>query len=155
MGENEKLGFTFEVAPYDFRTFNRFFGATTPWVESEKSATIPWNGSQRPNSEDYLKVREVVAPKGTEVIPKEEFMQELGGKPHEIKFDIPNCKVSYKDGQIVVDELTAVSEDTLKKWASKAVWGLRENMCKTIPLTFNKPTKPTKRNKHYKPKFTL
>ena len=45
MGENEKLRFTFEVKPYDYRTFNRFFGATTDWVDEGGSATIPWNGN--------------------------------------------------------------------------------------------------------------
>jgi hypothetical protein len=45
MGENEKLGFTFEVKPYDYRDFNRFFGATTDWVDEGSSATIPWNGN--------------------------------------------------------------------------------------------------------------
>ena len=45
MGENEKLGFTCEEVPFDFSTFNRFFGATTDWVEEGRSATIPWNGN--------------------------------------------------------------------------------------------------------------
>ena len=40
MGENEKLGFTFEVKPYDYSTFNRFFGATTDWVD-EGSSVVP------------------------------------------------------------------------------------------------------------------
>lgn len=40
MGENEKLGFTFEVKPYDYRTFNRFFGATTDWVD-EGGSVVP------------------------------------------------------------------------------------------------------------------
>ena len=40
MGENEKLGFTFEVKPYDYRTFNGFFGATTDWVD-EGSSVVP------------------------------------------------------------------------------------------------------------------
>lgn len=40
MVENEKLGFTFEVKPYDFSTFNRFFGATTDWVD-EGSSVVP------------------------------------------------------------------------------------------------------------------
>jgi hypothetical protein len=40
MWENEKLGFTFEVKPYDYRAFNRFFGATTDWVD-EGSSAVP------------------------------------------------------------------------------------------------------------------
>lgn len=40
MWENEKLGFTFEVKPYDYSTFNRFFGATTDWVD-EGSSVVP------------------------------------------------------------------------------------------------------------------
>lgn len=37
MWKNEKLGFTFEVKPYDYSTFNRFFGATTDWVDEGSS----------------------------------------------------------------------------------------------------------------------
>ena len=37
MGENEKLGFTCEEVPFDFSTFNRFFGATTDWVDEGSS----------------------------------------------------------------------------------------------------------------------
>ena len=50
MWDKEKLGFTFEVAPYDFSALNRFFGTTTDWVDEGSSATIPWNGnsSQEP-----------------------------------------------------------------------------------------------------------
>ena len=40
MGENDKLGFTCEEVPFDFSTFNRFFGATTPWVD-EGSSVVP------------------------------------------------------------------------------------------------------------------
>jgi hypothetical protein len=40
MWENEKLGFTFEVKPYDYSAFNRFFGATTDWVD-EGSSVVP------------------------------------------------------------------------------------------------------------------
>lgn len=40
MWKNEKLGFTFEVKPYDYSTFNRFFGATTDWVD-EGSSVVP------------------------------------------------------------------------------------------------------------------
>jgi hypothetical protein len=40
MWENEKLGFTFEVKPYDYSAFNRFFGATTDWVD-EGSSAVP------------------------------------------------------------------------------------------------------------------
>ena len=40
MGENEKLSSTFEVKPYDYSTFNRFFGATTDWVD-EGGSVVP------------------------------------------------------------------------------------------------------------------
>lgn len=40
MGENEKLRFPFVVKPYDFSTFNRFFGTTTDWVD-EGSSVVP------------------------------------------------------------------------------------------------------------------
>lgn len=172
MRESEKFGFTCEEVPFDFSTFNRFFGPTTDWVD-EGSSTFPkvqrdslyppmspgplkedlqvWNGSQRPNSADYLKVREVVAPKGTEIIPKQEFEKELGGKPHKVVFDIPNCKLSYKDGMIVVDELTKLpigitatnmSQDDLKQSG--------------FPILFVKgDPRKSKSKKHYKPKFTL
>lgn len=49
MGENEKLGFTCEEVPFDFSTFNRFFGATTAWVD-EGSSAVPkvWRDSLYP-----------------------------------------------------------------------------------------------------------
>ena len=104
-----------------------------------------------PNMEDYLEMREFIPPKDTEVIPKEEFMKYLGGKPHKVKYELSNCKVSYKDGQIVVDELpklpmgiiaTNMSQDDLKQSG--------------FPILFIKGA-PRKRKarKYYKPKFTL
>lgn len=189
MGENEKLGFTCEEVPLDFRTFNRFFGTTTDWVD-EGSSVVPkvprdnlyppmspsplkddtqvWNGSQRPNVGNYLEVGEF-PPKGTEIIPKEEFMKELGVKPHKLKFDIPNCKVSYKDGHIVVDELTELSKDDFKRLSEETAKAFEKsciNYCETlsdVSKSLNpcldrliaRLTKPTKRKKHYKPKFTL
>lgn len=89
-------------------------------------------------------------PKGIEVIPKEEFMKELGVKPHEVEFDIPNCKVLYKDGMIVVDEFTPISEGASQQ-ISKAFEDIRKTMGKDFPMAFTK----RKARKHYKPKFTL
>lgn len=40
MVENEKLGFTFEVKPYDFRTFKRFFGEIT-LSDDDGSSVVP------------------------------------------------------------------------------------------------------------------
>lgn len=119
-----------------------------------------------PNMDDYLEMREFIPPKDTKVIPKEEFMKELGVKPHEVKFDIPNCKVSYKDGMIVVDEFTKcpigvvapqnddikpLSEDTAQR-LDKAFKDLRK-----IVGGFPICTLPSKRKarKYYKPKFSL
>ena len=119
-----------------------------------------------PNMDDYLEMREFIPPKGTKVIPKEEFMKELGVKPHEVKFDIPNCKVSYKDGMIVVDEFTKcpigvvapqnddikpLSEDTAQR-LDKAFKDLRKAVG-GFPF-FTLPSK-RKARKYYKPKFTL
>lgn len=89
-------------------------------------------------------------PKGIEVIPKEEFIKELGVKPHEVEFDIPNCKVFYKDGMIVVDEFTPISEETAQQ-INKAFENMRKTMEKGFPMVFTK----RKARKHYKPKFTL
>lgn len=82
---------------------------------------------------------------------KEELMRELGGKPHKVKYELPNCKVSYKDGMIVVDEFTKLpmgiiatnmSQDDLKQSG--------------FPILFVKgDPRKSKRKKHYKPKFTL
>lgn len=129
-------------------------------------ATQVWDGSQIPSKDDYLKVREFIQPEGTEVIPKEEFMKELGVKPHEVKFNIPNCKVSYKDGMIVVDEtpkgiirtnistddacFKCLTEDTVQQ-IHKAFEDIRKTMEKDFPMTFAK----RKARKYYKPKFTL
>jgi hypothetical protein len=104
--------------------------------------------------------------KGIEVIPKEEFIKELCVKPHEVEFDIPNCKVSYKDGMIVVDEFTKcpigvvapqndgikpLSEDTAQR-LDKAFKDLRKAVGGFPFFTF--PSK-RKARKYYKPKFTL
>lgn len=104
-----------------------------------------------PNMEDYLEMREFIPPKDTEVISKEEFIKELGVKPHEVKFNIPNCKVSYKDGMIVVDEFTPISEDTAQR-LDNAFKDLRKAVGGCPFFTF--PSK-RKARKHYKPKFTL
>ena len=100
--------------------------------------------------DDYLEMREFIPPKGAEVIPKEEFMKELGVKPHEVKFDIPNCKVFYKDGMIVVDEFTPISEETAKQ-INSAFENIRKTMEKDFPMAFTK----RRARKYYKPKFTL
>lgn len=103
-----------------------------------------------PNMDDYLEMREFIPPKDAEVITKEEFIKELGVKPHKVEFDIPNCKVSYKDGMIVVDELTPISEETAQR-INKAFENIHKTTKKDFPLAF--PTR--KARKHYKPKFTL
>lgn len=103
-----------------------------------------------PNMDDYLEMREFIPPKDAEVITKEVFIKELGVKPHKVEFDIPNCKVSYKDGMIVVDELTPISEETAQQ-IHKAFDNIRKTMKKGFPMAFAK----RKARKHYKPKFTL
>jgi hypothetical protein len=135
-----------------------------------------------PNVDDYLKVREFILPKGTEVIPKEEFMKELGDKPHEVEFDIPICKVSYKDGMIVVDELTKFPKDGIRtniptddadfKRLSEETAKAFEKSCNDYLETLSEVSKSLnpclerliahfgktskrKARKHYKPKFTL
>lgn len=154
MGENECLGWFPRYTP------------SKPMCNDVGCATQVWNGSQRPNMDDYLKVREFIQPEGTEVIPKEEFMKELGVKPHEVKFDTPNCKVSYKDGMIVVDEtpkgiirtnistndadFKRLTEETAQQ-ITKAFEDIRKAMDKDFPMAFAK----RKARKHYKPKFTL
>lgn len=74
----------------------------------------------------------------------------MGVKPHEVKFNIPNCKVSYKDGMIVVDEFTSITEETAQQ-INKAFEDIRKTMDKDFPMAFTK----RKARKHYKPKFTL
>lgn len=135
-----------------------------------------------PNMDDYLEVREFIPPKGTEVIPKEKFMKELGVKPHEVKFNIPNCKVSYKDGMIVVDELTKfpkdgirtniltddadfkrLSDETAKAFEKSCIDYLETlsevskslNPCLERLIAHFGKTSKRKARKYYKPKFTL
>ena len=57
MGENDKLGFTWEEVPFDFSTFNSFFGATTPWVDEGSSVVpkVPINSIYPPMSPSPLK----------------------------------------------------------------------------------------------------
>lgn len=168
MRENEELGWFPRYAP------------SKPLCNDVGCATQVWDESQRPNMDDYLEMREFVPPKGTEVIPKEEFMKELDGKPHKVVFDIPNCKVSYKDGNIVVDELTELpmgmirtniltddadfkrlSEKTAKAFEKscndylETLSELSKSLSPSLDRLIAQLTKPTKRKKHYKPKFTL
>lgn len=154
MGENEELGW-----------FPRYIGVQ-PICNDVGCATQVLNGSQRPNVDDYLEAREFIPPKDTKVIPKEDFMEELGGKPHTMEFDTPNCKVSYKDGMIVVDELTKcpigvvapqndgikpLSEDTAQR-LDKAFKDLRKAVG---GFPFFTLLSKRKARKYYKPKFTL
>lgn len=139
MGENEELGWFPKYTP------------SKPLCNDVGCDTQVCNGGQRPNVDDYLEVRKFIPPKDTEVIPKEEFIKELGVKPHEVKFDIPNCKVSYKDGMIVVDEFTPISEDTAQR-LDKALKDLRKV---TGGFPFFTLLSRRKARKHYKPKFTL
>lgn len=163
----------------DLRGFPRY-APSKPLCNDVGCATQVWDESQRPNMDDYLEMREFVPPKGTEVIPKEEFMKELDGQPHKVVFDIPNCKVSYKDGNIVVDELTELPKDMIRtnistddadfKCLSEETAKAFEKSCNDYLETLSEVskslspcldrliaqlTKPTKRKKHYKPKFTL
>lgn len=135
-----------------------------------------------PNMDDYLEMREFIPPKDTKVIPKEEFMKELGVKPHEVEFDIPNCKVSYEDGMIVVDELTKLPKDMIRsniltddadfKHLSEETAKAFEKSCNDYLETLSEVSKSLtpclerliakfgetskrKARKHYKPKFTL
>ena len=103
----------------------------------------------------------------------------MDGKPHKVVFDIPNCKVSYKDGNIVVDELTELpkgmirtniltddadfkrlSEETAKAFEKscndyhETLSELSKSLSPSLDRLIAQLTKPTKR-KHYKPKFTL
>ena len=167
MVENEELGW-----------FPRYIGGQ-PICNDVGCATQVWDGSRIPNKDDYLKVREFIQPEGTEVIPKEEFMKELGVKPHDVKFNIPNCKVSYKDGMIVVDEpqkgiirTNIPTDDADFKRLSDATAKAFEESCNDYLETLSEVSKslspclerliaqlgktPTRKaHKHYKPKFTL
>lgn len=149
MGENEKLGFTCEEVPFDFSTFNRFFGATTDWVD-EGGSVVPkvprdnlyppmspsplkedtqvWNGSK------LLDVGEFIAPKGIEqrldTINKEILLSNLVGRS--VAGELPNWIIQYEDGKCY-----AYNVKTHEKHLVRS------------PCT-HKP-----RKKHYKPKFTL
>lgn len=115
---------------------------------------------------EYLKVKEFIPPKGTEIIPKEEFMKELVGKPLDVEFDITNCKVSYKDGMIVVDELTKCPIGVVAP-QNDGIKPLSENTAQRLDKAFKDLRKAVggfpfftllskrKARKHYKPKFTL
>lgn len=135
-----------------------------------------------PNMDDYLEMREFIPSKDAEVITKEEFIKELGVKPHKVKFDIPNCKVSYKDGMIVVDELTKLPKDMIRsnmptddaefKRLSDETAKAFEKSCNDYLETLSEVSKSLspclerliakfgetskrKARKYYKPKFTL
>jgi hypothetical protein len=145
MGENKCLGW-----------FPRYIGGQPMWNDVG-CATQVWDGSQRPNVDDYLEVREFIPPKDTKVIPKEDFMEELGGKPHTMEFDTPNCKVSYNDNVVVSGELTKIftpQNDGIKPLIEETAQQISkafEDIRMTMGLAFPK----RKARKYYKPKFTL
>lgn len=149
MGENEKLGFTCEEVPFDFNTFNRFFGATTDWVD-EGSSVVPkvsrdnlyppmspsplredtqvWNGSQMPK----IRVRNDIVgiEQKLDTINKEILLSNLVGRS--VAGELPNWVIQYEDGKCY-----AYNVETHEKH-------LVRNPC-TRKL----------RKKHYKPNFTL
>lgn len=128
MGENEKLGFTCEEVPFDFSTFNRFFGATTPWVDGEKSATTPRNSSK------LLEVGEFPVPKGIEqkldTINKEILLSNLVGRS--VAGELPNWVIQYEDGKCYAYNVKTHEKHLVRD-----------------------PCTHKLRKKHYKPKFTL
>lgn len=151
MGENEKLGFTCEEVPFDFSTFNRFFGATTPWVD-EGSSVVPkvpinsiytpmspsplkedtqvWNGSQIPKiraRNDIVGVEQKL-----DIINKEILLSNLVGRS--VAGESHKWIIQYEDGQCY-----AYNVETHEKH-------LIRNPC---------THKLCKARKHYKPKFTL
>ena len=158
MGENEKLGFP-------------IYFPSQPMCNDVGSAPQAWNGSQMPSAE-YCAIagssdaKFLPPPNYPQLLAvcedmKKKLLQELGGKPHEVKFDIPNCKVSYKDDKIVVDELTTISEETAKAFEKscndylETLSEVSKSLNPCLERLIAQLTKPTKRKKHYKPKFTL
>lgn len=118
MGENEKLRFTWEVVPFHFSTFNRFFGATTPWVD-EGSSVVP-------------------------KVSRDSLYPPMSPSP--LKDDTDFKRLSDKTAKALEsacnDYLETLSE------VSKSL-----NPClERLIAHFGKPSK---RKKHYKPKFTL
>lgn len=149
MGENEKLGFTCEEVPFDFSTFNRFFGATTPWVDEGgsvgpkvsrdnlyppmspsplKEDTQVWNGSQI----SKIRVRNDIVgiEQKLDTINKEILLSNLVGRS--VVGELPDWVIQYENGKCY-----AYNVKTHEKH-------LVRNPC-THKL----------RKKHYKPKFTL
>lgn len=102
---------------------------------------------------------------------KEKLMRELGGKPHKVQYELPNCKVSYKDGMIVVDELTELPKDDFKHLTEKTAKAFEKscndyletlsevskslNPCLERLIEHFGKTSKRKARKYYKPKFTL
>lgn len=139
MGENDKLGFTCEEVPFDFSTFNRFFGATTDWVEEGRSVTIPWNG----NSCGRLTVAD---PTLEQRIARLKSEQECIAEKYKLIADKLGEEI-YKSSQKPIELL---SEEPAQQ-IHKAFENIRKTMDKDFPMVFAK----RKARKHYKPKFTL
>lgn len=139
MGENEKLGFTCEEVPFDFSTFNRFFGATTDWVEEGRSATIPWNGNPcgRLTVADPTLEQRIARLKSEQECIAEKY------KPIADRL----VKEIYESSQKPIELL---SEETAQR-ISKALEEMRR---KPVDTDFPIALKSAK-HKHYKPKFTL
>lgn len=128
MGENEKLGFTCEVVPFDFSTFNGFFGATTPWVENETSATTPWVGN----------------PCGRITVADPTLNQRIARLKSEQECIAEKSKP-------IVDKLIQPLSEPAALQIHEAFENILKTMGKDFPMAFAK----RKSRKHYKPKFTL
>lgn len=130
MGENEKLGFTFEVKPYDFSTF---------WVDEGSSATIPWNGNScgKLTVADPTLNQRIVRLKSEQECIAEKYKPIAGKLIQEI----------YEMSQKPIELL---SEEAAQQ-IHKAFEDIRKTMDKGFPMAFAK----RKARKHYKPKFTL
>ena len=138
MGENEKLGFTCEEVPFDFSTFNRFFGATTDWVEEGRSATIPWNGN----------------PCGRLTVADPTLEQRIA----RLKSEQECIAEKYKPiADKLVEEICESSQkpiDSFSEIAAQQIGKEFDDMLKTLDKNLPIALKSAKR-KHYKPKFTL
>lgn len=133
MGENDKLGFTCEEVPFDFSTFNRFFGATTPYVEDES-----WNGN----------------PCGRLTVADTDLIQ----RNARLKSEQECIAEKYKPiADKLVEEICESSQkpiDSFSEIAAQQIGKEFDDMLKTLDKNLPIALKSAKR-KHYKPKFTL
>lgn len=158
MGENEKLG---------------FLCATTPWVESGTIATTPWTGNPMPSITDGIGINmsgnliyKPNTPCGKIPKPSPSHAERMASLKTEMDAMAEKYKPIadklleeiYKSSQEPIQPISEKVAKELEDACNKHLGTLSElskSLNPSLDRLITHLCKPSKRKKHYKPKFTL